>query len=79
MLEPTQIGVKLVARDESRSDPARDSLQFVVTDQRANVILGAVEFGRNLTDCQGRWPLHDRSITVGNVNRRCRTRGIGSK
>jgi hypothetical protein len=58
VLEPTQIIVELVTRYESGSDPAGDRLQFVVTDQRANVVLGAAELGGNLADCQGLGPLH---------------------
>jgi hypothetical protein len=64
-LEPTQIRVELVTRNESGSDPAGDRLQFVVTDQRANVVLGAAELGGNLADCQGLRPLHVRSIARG--------------
>jgi hypothetical protein len=66
VLVPTQIGVELVTRYESGSDPAGDCLQFVVTDQRANVVLGAAEFGGNLADCQRCGPLHARSIAFGN-------------
>jgi hypothetical protein len=62
VLEPAQIGVELVTRYESGSDPAGDRLQFVVADQRANVVLGAAEFCGNLADCQGCGPLHARSI-----------------
>ena len=65
MLEPTQISVELVTGNESGSDPAGDRLQFVVTDQRANVVLGAAELGSNLADCQGRGPFHARSIACG--------------
>ena len=58
MLEPSQIRVELVTRNESRPDPAGDRLQFVVTDQRANVVLGTAEFGGNLANCQWGGPLH---------------------
>ena len=51
MLEPTHIGVEYVARNESGSDPAGDRLQFAITDQCANVVLGAPELGANLADC----------------------------
>jgi hypothetical protein len=46
----TQIVVELVTRNESGSDPAGDRLQFAVTDQCANVVLGAAEFGGNFAD-----------------------------
>lgn len=65
MLEPTQIGLELVTRNESGSDPAGDRLQFVVTDQCANIVLGTAELGGNLADCQGFGPLHARSIAGG--------------
>ena len=53
MLEPTKIGVEYVTRDESGSDPAGDRLQFALTDQSANVVLGAAELGGDLGHCQG--------------------------
>jgi hypothetical protein len=62
VLEPTQIRVELVTRNESGPDPARDRLQFGVTDQRANVVFGAAELGGNFADCQRFGPLHARSI-----------------
>jgi len=65
VLKPTQIGVELVTRNKSGSDPAGDRLQFVVTDQCANVVLGAAEFGGNLADGQGCGQLHARSIASG--------------
>jgi hypothetical protein len=65
VLEPTQIRVELVARNEPGSDPAGDRLEFAVTDQCANVILGAAELGGNLADRQGGRPLHARSMACG--------------
>jgi hypothetical protein len=65
MLEPTQIRVELVTRNEPGSDPAGDRLKFAVTDQSANVLLGAAELGGNLADRQGCGPLHARSIACG--------------
>jgi hypothetical protein len=65
VLEPTKIGVEYVTRNESGSDPAGDRLQFAVTDQRANVVLGAAELGGNLAHCQGCGPLHIGSIACG--------------
>jgi hypothetical protein len=62
VLKPTQIRVELVTRNESGSDPAGYGLEFVVTDQSANVVLGAAELRGNLANCQGGWPLHTRSI-----------------
>jgi hypothetical protein len=62
VLEATQISVELVARHESGPDPAGDRLQLVLTNQCANVVLGAAELGGNLADCQGCGPLHARSI-----------------
>ena len=53
MLKPAQIRIELVTRNESGSDPAGDRPQFVVTDQRANVVLGAVELRGNLANCGG--------------------------
>lgn len=58
MLDPTQIGVELVTRNESGSYPAGDRLEFVVTDQCANGVLGAAELGGNLADCQRFRPFH---------------------
>jgi hypothetical protein len=60
VLKPAQICVELVAWNEAGSDPAGDRPQFVVTDQRANVVLGAAELRGNLANRQGRWPLHER-------------------
>ena len=65
MLEPTQVCVELVARNEPGSDPAGDRLKFAVTDQGANVVLGAGEFDGNIADRQGCGPLHARSIAAG--------------
>ena len=65
MLEPTQKRVEFVARNEPGSDPAGDRLEFAVTDQCANVVLGAAELGGNFTDRQGCRPLHARSMACG--------------
>lgn len=65
MLEPTQVRVELVARNEPGSDPAGDRLKFAVTDQSANVVLGADELGGNLGDRQGCGPFHARSMACG--------------
>jgi hypothetical protein len=65
VLEPTQIRVELVARHEPWSDPAGDRLEFAVTNECANVILGAPELGGNLPDRQGGRPLHARSMACG--------------
>jgi hypothetical protein len=62
VLEATQIRVELVTRYEPWSDPAGDRLKFAVTDQRADVILGAAELGGYLADGQGGGPLHARSM-----------------
>jgi hypothetical protein len=66
VLEPTQIGVELVTWNEPGSDPAGDRLQFVVTDQCANTVLGAAKLGGNLGDCQRFGPLHACSIARAN-------------
>jgi hypothetical protein len=65
VLEATEIGVELVAGNKSGSDPAGDRLQLAMTNQCANVVLGAAELGGNLADCQGFGPLHGRSIARG--------------
>jgi hypothetical protein len=64
VLEPTEIIVELVTRNESGSDPAGDRPQFVVTDQRANVVLGAAELRGNLANCQRGGPLHAREVSL---------------
>jgi hypothetical protein len=65
VLEPTQIRVEYVTRNEPGSDPAGDRLRFTLTDQRANVVLGAAELGGKLADRQGCGPLHARSTACG--------------
>jgi hypothetical protein len=65
VLKPTRIRVEFVARNEPGSDPAGDRLKFAVTDQSADVVLGAAEFGGNLADRQGCGPLHAWSIARG--------------
>ena len=62
MLESTQVRVEFVARNAPGSDPAGDRLKFAVTDQSANVVLGAAELDGNLADRQGCGPLHARSM-----------------
>jgi hypothetical protein len=68
VLEATEIGIELVTRNESGSDPAGNRLQLVVTNQAANVVLGAAELGRDLADCQRCGPLHPRSIARGRTD-----------
>lgn len=62
MLETAQIGIELVARNESRPDPAGDRLQLLVADQCANVLLGAAKLRGYLWDGQRCGPVHGRSI-----------------
>ena len=64
MLEPTQVAVHLVTRDQSGSDAARDRPQLAVADQRANVVLGAAELGGKLSNRQRCGPLHPLSIAA---------------
>jgi hypothetical protein len=71
---PPQIVVELVTRNESGSDPAGDGLQLAGTDQRANVVLGAPEFGGDFANRQGCGPLHGRSIARADGVRRPRRR-----
>jgi hypothetical protein len=69
MLEPTQVRVEFVARNEPGSDPAGDRLKFAVADQCANVVLGAAELGGNIADRQGWGPFHARSMASGSSTR----------
>jgi hypothetical protein len=62
VLEPTQVRVELVARNEPGSDPAGNRLKFAVPDQCADVGFGAAELGGNLADRQGCGPLHGWSM-----------------
>ena len=62
MLEPTKIGIEYVTRNEPGPDPAGDGLHFALTDQCADVVLGATELRGDLAHGQGRRPLHTRSI-----------------
>ena len=57
-----QIVVELVTRNEPRADPAGNRLQLAVTDQCANVVLGAAELAGNFANRQGRGPFHTWSI-----------------
>jgi hypothetical protein len=65
VLEPTQIRVEYVTRNEPGSDPARHRLKFTLTDQGANLVVRAAELGGNLADRQGCGPLHARSMACG--------------
>jgi hypothetical protein len=49
-----------MARNEPGSDTAGDRLQLAVTNQRANLVLGAAELSGDLAD--GEWcrPVHRR-------------------
>jgi hypothetical protein len=69
MLEATQIRIELVTRNEPGADPAGDRLKFAVTDQCANVVLGAAEFGCNFADRQGCGPLHASKYRLRPVDR----------
>jgi hypothetical protein len=69
MLEPTQIRVEHVARNEPGADPAGDRLKLALTDQRANVVVRAAELDGNLADRQGCGPLHARSMACGGSTR----------
>jgi hypothetical protein len=62
MLAPPQVGVELVARNETRSDPAGDRVQLAVADQGANLVLGAPELGGDLAHRERCGPVHARSI-----------------
>jgi hypothetical protein len=64
MLEPAEIGVEDVPRNEPGADPAGDGAQLALADEPANVALGAAELGGYLTYCQGCRPLHGRSIAL---------------
>jgi hypothetical protein len=55
---PTNVGVELVAWNEARPDPAGDRSEFAVADECANLVLGAAELSRNLTDGQWGGPVH---------------------
>jgi hypothetical protein len=48
---PAKVIVELVAWNEAGPNPAGDRPQLAVADQCANLLLGAVELGRNLADC----------------------------
>jgi len=74
VLEPADIGVEDVTRDESGADPAGDGLQLALADQGADVVLGAAELRGDLADGQGCRPLHTRSIASAcDDSRRCRS------
>lgn len=75
MLEPAQVAVDLVARNEAGSDPAGDRPQLTAADQCSNVVLGAAELDGKLANCQGRRPLHTRSIACGTALSRLSTIG----
>jgi hypothetical protein len=46
------VGVELVARDETGPNPAGHRSQLSLADQGAHVVLGAVEFQRDLSNRQ---------------------------
>jgi hypothetical protein len=58
MLEPTHVEIELVAWDATGADSARDGLELAIADQSANLVLGAAELLRALTDGQRRGPVH---------------------
>jgi len=57
-----KVVVELVAWDAPGTDPARDRLQLPGADQRANLVLGAAELGRDLADGQGSGSVHDPNL-----------------
>jgi len=67
---PTNVGVELVAWNESRPDPAGDRSQLAVADESANLVLGAAKFSRNLADGQGGRPIDARIIPERSPRRR---------
>ena len=71
MPKSANVGVELVAWNEAGPDPAGDRPQLPVADQRANLLLGATELGRNLADGQGRGPVHARNLTLEGGARSC--------
>jgi len=52
------VGVELVPWYEAGPDPAGDRPQLPGANQGANLVLGAAELVRNLSDGQGRGPVH---------------------
>jgi hypothetical protein len=62
VLVPAKVVVEFVPWNEAGPDPARDRLEFPLADQSANLVLGALELGRNLADREGCGPVHARSI-----------------
>lgn len=59
MLQPAQVRVDLVARDAAGPDPAGDGLELAAANQRADLVLGAAELGRELGDGQRCGAVHD--------------------
>jgi hypothetical protein len=50
VLEPAPVGLELVARNEARPDPAGDRPQLALSDQGADVVLGARELVGEFSD-----------------------------
>ena len=67
MLDPTEIRIELMARNEGRSDPAGNRLELLVADQSPNVVLRAPELSGNLADCQRFGPLHAPSMDLAHA------------
>jgi hypothetical protein len=62
--EPALVRVELVARNAAWPNAAGDRLQLAGADERADVVLGALELGRELLDGQRGGPFDERSIAV---------------
>src|SRR5690349_12506759 len=60
-----QVVVELVARHEPGPDPAGDRPQLPLADQRANLVLGAAQLGRDLADGEWCGPVHPPNLTWG--------------
>src|SRR5262249_1771858 len=56
--ETPEVGVDLVPRNEPRANPARDRLQLALANQRAYVVLGALELGCELLHGHRLGPFH---------------------
>jgi hypothetical protein len=64
-LQPPLVGVELVARDETRPNTAGDGPQFALSNQGADILLGAAKLGGNVSNCEALRFLHPGSITPG--------------
>ena len=64
------VGVELVARDETGPNPAGHRSQLSLADEGAHVVLGAVEFQRDVSNRQALRFLHARSIALRTARRR---------